>query len=147
MARNAISPPSGFDSSRAEFFIEFKSKSESDPFRSPQDVATNNHMEHLPMDMAPDSMPGAMVAGQITTYATLILGSQYRMHTFLVLIVGDYARLFRWDRSGAVVSEKIKYHEESYLFNFLIHYNHANPAMRGHDITINDSTTEEEQDA
>jgi hypothetical protein len=83
--------------------------------------------------------------GQITAYATLILGSQYRTHTFLVLIVRDYARLLRWDRGGAVVSAPIKYDEESHLFDFLVRYSRANPAMRGHDITVRYSTAEEEQ--
>jgi hypothetical protein len=147
MARDAINPPSGFDSSRAEFFIELKTGPESDPFKSSQDVVTKNeYMENLPMDMAPGPT-ATRVVGQITAYSTLILSSQYRTHSFLVLIVRDYARLIRWDRGGAVVSAPIMYNEDSYLFDFLVRYNHATPAMRGHDVTVRNPTAEEEHDA
>ena len=147
MDRDAIKLPSGFDSSRAEFFIEFKTGSESDLFKSSQKFAMKNmHNEILPMDMAPYGMPTEVV-GQITAYSTLILSSQYHMHTFLVLVLGEYARLFRWDRAGAVVSDKIYYNKNSSLLDFLVSYNNASPAMRGHDDTICDSTRGEDLEA
>jgi hypothetical protein len=33
------------------------------------------------------------VLGQITAYATLVLGSQYRTHVFLVIVFTKYSRL------------------------------------------------------
>ena len=33
---------------------------------------------------------------QIGTYVVVQMDSQYRTHTLLVLIVGNYARLMRW---------------------------------------------------
>jgi hypothetical protein len=48
--------------------------------------------------------PGLVNLGQITAYATSILSTQYRTHTFMVFIVKDYAMFLRWDRSGAVVT-------------------------------------------
>jgi len=37
----------------------------------------------------------SQVLGQMTAYAMLIMGTQYRTHTFSVLIVNDIARLLR----------------------------------------------------
>jgi hypothetical protein len=74
--------------------------------------------------------------GQITAYASSILSAQYRMHTFMVFIVKDYARLLRWDRGGAVVTEPIRFDEEPHLFDFLVRYNVADSEVRGHDSTV-----------
>jgi len=87
------------------------------------------------------------VLGQIISYATLLLSSQYCTHTFSVLIVKDHAWLIRWDRSGAIVTEPIKYNEDSSLFDFLVCYNNADRAMCGHDPTVNSPTENEERDA
>jgi len=42
------------------------------------------------------------MGGQITAYATMLLGNQHRTHAFSVLVIQDYARLIRWDRGGAI---------------------------------------------
>jgi hypothetical protein len=86
-------------------------------------------------------------AGQVTSYATMVLSSQYRTHAFSVLIIRDYARLIRWDRGGAIVTEPIYYVEESLLFEFLIRYDRANREIRGHDPTVGSPTTQEVQAA
>ena len=85
--------------------------------------------------------------GQIISYATLLLGSQYRTHTFSVLIVKDHARLIRWDCSSAIVMEPIKYNKDSSLFDFLVRYNNTDRAMCGHNPTIDSPTEDEERDA
>lgn len=82
----------------------------------------------------------SQVLGQMTAYAMLVLGTQYRTHTFSVFIVKDRARLLRWDRGGAVVTESFPYNDESYLFDFFFRYNHAGPAVRGHDTTVRKAT-------
>ena len=48
-------------------------------------------------------------AGQITAYAAVLLGAQYRTHAFSILIFKDHAGLLRWDRSGAVVTAPVYY--------------------------------------
>jgi len=54
------------------------------------------------------------------------MGAQYRTHIFSVLICEDYARLIRWDRGGAIVTEPIKYNEESCsIFSFVSITRHA----------------------
>jgi len=96
---------SQLNSSLAEFFIEFKHK-KCDPFGASDKLAPNDtslYSDDLLMKMVEG--PVSKVAGQITAYATLLLGNQYRTHTFLVLIVKDFARLLRWDCGGAVVTD------------------------------------------
>jgi len=75
-------------------------------------------------------------AGQITAYAAVLLGAQYRTHAFSILIFKDYTRLLRWDRSGVVVTAPVYYNSESYLFDFLIRYDNASKETCGHDLTV-----------
>jgi len=93
------------------------------------------------------SSPGCQVAGQITAYATLVLSTQYHMHTFLVLIFKKYARLIRWDHSGAVITVLMYYNNETHLLNFFIHYDHANPETCSHDSTVGPPTEDKDQNA
>jgi hypothetical protein len=80
-----ISNLTDLDSSLAEFFIKFKGSS--DPFC--KDMKLSSQKSSLPFA----NIEGihSMVLGQITSYATLILGSQHRTYTFLVLILKEYA--------------------------------------------------------
>ena len=87
------------------------------------------------------------VAGQIISYATMLLGTQYRTHPFSVLIVKDHAQLICWDRSSAIVMEPINYDTEPHFLDFLVHYNNATREMHGHDPTIGFPTNDEEQNA
>lgn len=52
--------------------------------------------------------PTRLHLGQLTAYATSILSAQYRTQVFIVFVVGDRARLIRWDRDGGVVTKKVK---------------------------------------
>jgi hypothetical protein len=73
--------------------------------------------------------------GQITTYAVAQLGLQFRTHIFSVLIFRKYARLIRWDRSGAVVTAAFDYCG-SHLIDFFRRYDLASPAERGVDDSV-----------
>ncbi|KAF8488032.1 hypothetical protein F5888DRAFT_1755852, partial [Russula emetica] len=133
------------DLSRVDFVIEMKS--EADPFvlkvpSNPRDHTSNsgddlNSFLHLTSGSRSN-------LGQITAYATAIMSAQYRTHTFSVLIMKDYARLIRWDRSGAVVTEPIYYNSQPHLFDFLVRYGIADSEVRGHDSTVHSSSTPEE---
>ncbi|KAF8509372.1 hypothetical protein BU17DRAFT_99005 [Hysterangium stoloniferum] len=72
--------------------------------------------------------------GQITLYATAHQAAQFRTHVFLVLVFPSYARFMRWDRSGAIVTEKVRLSNPSYV-EFFWRFNHASPAARGVDTT------------
>lgn len=135
----------GFDSSLAEFTVEFKTMRNQDPFRRETDCIADAGTT-IGSFMETDTK-GRETAGQIISYATLILGAQYRTHTFSVLIVKDYARLIRWDRSGAIVTEPICYVTQSYLLDFFVRYDLASKEARGHDPTVSLPSKEEEQRA
>jgi hypothetical protein len=64
----------------------------------------------------PDSFENSTEAsrdtqGQITSYAVAQLATQFRSHIFTVLVCGGYARILRWDRSGAIVTAAFDYRE------------------------------------
>jgi len=46
-----------------------------------------------PSPFLSSSHSALMVLGQLTIYATAVMGAQYCMHMFMVLIIKDYARL------------------------------------------------------
>ncbi|KAG1783472.1 hypothetical protein EV702DRAFT_959781, partial [Suillus placidus] len=58
--------------------------------------------------------------GQITSYTAAQLTTQYRTHTFSVLIIQDQACIIRWDSEGAVVTSSIHYNTEPHLADFFI---------------------------
>jgi hypothetical protein len=96
--------------------------------------------------MAHDSK-GSNTAGQVITYAAMLLGTQYRTHALFILIIKDYVRLIYWDHSGAVVMEPIFYNTAPHLFDFFVCYNHTSKEVRGHDPTVGLPTNAEEQAA
>ncbi|KAH9018447.1 hypothetical protein EDB84DRAFT_1231509, partial [Lactarius hengduanensis] len=72
---------------------------------------------------------------------------QYRTHVFSVLIVKDYARLIRWDRSGAIVTAPIYYRRDPELLDFFTRYDQAERPARGHDGSVRSATPAEVQKA
>ncbi|KAI0286472.1 hypothetical protein BC826DRAFT_890189, partial [Russula brevipes] len=60
--------------------------------------------------------------GQIGTYVAIQMDMQYRTHAFFMLVVGEYARLMRWDRSGAIFTRPIFYNKDPELLEFFEAY-------------------------
>jgi hypothetical protein len=81
-----------FDLSWVDFIIEFK-KGSSDPFVD--DSNGNGKGQGKDNPFLRKEGPNREVRGLLTAYATAILGAQYRTHLFMVLIVGEYARLYQ----------------------------------------------------
>lgn len=127
-----------------EIFIEFKWDTNDDPFKG---VSKVEHPTHDPLEHPIFFHKGSKVArdtlGQITSYAAAQLGVQLRTHIFSVFILLDTARLIRWDRSGAIVTEAIKYNESDLLMEFLFRYSKAPAAMRGKDTSVSIPINEE----
>lgn len=74
--------------------------------------------------------------GQIISYAAKVFESQHRMFLFTIMILRDHARIFRWDRSGAVVTEKFDYRKyPRYLGEFLRRFSLLSPEQQGIDPT------------
>jgi hypothetical protein len=85
--------------------------------------------------------------GQITAYATSHMSAQYRTHVFFVLICGEFARLIRWDRSGAIVTHRIEYNAVPDLVDFFIRFNHSPADVRGKDTTVRVASSEDTKNA
>jgi len=132
------------DSSLLEIAIEFKWLCYDDPFcdnlkpkRLPDGIEKKSFVNSS--QLANDTL------GQISTYATAQLGSQFRTHAFSILIVKDLARILRWDRSGVIVTAAIHYNEDPLLVEFFRRYSQAPPDMRGIDQSVSalDPTAED----
>ncbi|KAK0215093.1 hypothetical protein IW262DRAFT_1278074 [Armillaria fumosa] len=83
------------------------------------------------------SLRGREKRGQIAYYAGITTMLQYRSHLFTILICGRFARFIHWDRSGAIVSKRFDYTEETTLiFDFYKRFAQLSPSQRGKDITV-----------
>ena len=115
-------------------FVEFKRGATSDPFHSD---------DQLPFEKLFETT--CAVRGQIVLYSTRLQTYQFRTWAFSVGIFGNVARLFRWDRAGAIVSEPIPYCEDGNhdLAEFFCRFDLMDRAQRGWDPTVFDATPEE----
>ena len=68
---------------------------------------------HFPFEN--NTAQGHNTRGQIASYAGATMSTQFRHHLFTVLILGQRARLVRWDRASAVVTESFDYTERPLL--------------------------------
>ncbi|KAI0321329.1 hypothetical protein OF83DRAFT_1081044 [Amylostereum chailletii] len=73
---------------------------------------------------------------EMTSYVMAMFKSGHRVFTFSVLIMHEEARLMRWDRSGAIFSERFNWQTTTYLTKFLWRFNFMTPAQRGFDTTV-----------
>jgi hypothetical protein len=128
------------DSRISEIFVEFKWNTTDDPFCDLHDVAFEGG---IVKSFLRDSKAGEDTLGQITSYAAAQLSAQFRTHLYSVLIVKDTARILRWDRSGTIVTEAIKYNKSSVLADFFRRYARAPPNMRGKDESASTPTPAE----
>ena len=132
---NASEPESCLSSfQKMEMFVEFKRGDPSDPFYS---------YRQLPFEELFDNTCTAR--RQIALCSTRLQAYQFRTWAFSVGIFGDVARLFRWDRAGAIVSEPIPYTQKGNreLAEFLCRFDIMNRTQRGFDPTVFDASPEE----
>jgi len=123
------------NSATAEIFTEFKWSTTDDPFCDPKSSECPNCHEQ-PQSFLHNSNAAMDTLGQITSYATAQLGAQFRTHAYSIIIVYDTARILRWDRSGTIVTEAIKYNESPHFVEFFRRYSVAPATMRGRDETV-----------
>ena len=121
-----------------ELFVEFKRESTSDPFN---DLSKSRRKKSL---LKHNDMASA-IRGQITLYSTRMQMYQFRTCIYSVGIFGEVARLFRWDRAGAIVSEPIKYSVTGNreLSEFFYRFGLVDDTRRGWDPTVRDANAEE----
>ncbi|KAI0359685.1 hypothetical protein OH77DRAFT_1049762 [Trametes cingulata] len=117
------SPPT--DWSTIELSIECKTHSKlRDPF------------EEAPSHPNPATILRKETLGQILSYSQFVFQHQHRTFHFMILFLGDNARILRIDRSGIFATKKFNYktHGEP-LAEFLWRFSHLAPAERGVDTT------------
>ncbi|KAJ3543935.1 hypothetical protein NM688_g5800 [Phlebia brevispora] len=74
---------------------------------------------------------------QIASYASEILLRQHRVFLFMVCITRTHARVIRWDRAAAVVSESVDLKQTPrLLLNFISRLVTSSSRARGHDETV-----------
>ncbi|RDX49314.1 hypothetical protein OH76DRAFT_1472076 [Lentinus brumalis] len=74
---------------------------------------------------------------QIMSYASLVFAHQHRKHQYIVVLLGEMARIVRWDHSGVVATEKFNYQQApNMLSRFFWRLCHMSAAERGHDTTV-----------
>jgi hypothetical protein len=126
------------DFSTMDLFVKFKFANTSDPFHDPEDplhpIAGDFHFEN-------DSDDAQLVCGQLASYAAALMGCQFCIHIFCVLVCGMYARFICWDRDGAIVTWCFNYFNyPHFLAGFFWHYNHLDRHCQGYNTSISSVT-------
>ena len=118
-----------------EMFVGFRRGGESDPFNTGD---KDPRFERLPET-------ACETRGQIILYFTTQQTWQFHNWTFSIGIFGNIARLFRWDRAGAIVSDPIPYCKEGNRdsLDFLRRFDMMDRIQRGWDPMGFDATLEE----
>ncbi|KAM5538359.1 hypothetical protein V8D89_007961 [Ganoderma adspersum] len=84
----------------------------------------------------PNSSERKKNLGQVLSYSSLVFDRQQRTHHFTIVILGQSARIIRWDRSGALVTKKFNYVQNPWMLGrFLWRFAHMTAVQRGHDPT------------
>ena len=95
-----------------------------------------------PLLLAEES--AAKARAQFATYAAEIMLRQHRTHLFMFYVAGSYARIFRWDRNGAVVSHPIDLATNfKELLNLVYRLALADESLQGYDTTVTLATDAE----
>ncbi|KAI0319060.1 hypothetical protein OF83DRAFT_1112345 [Amylostereum chailletii] len=120
-----------------ELFVD-KVTLDEDPFLDPSESDDAKTFDFL------DQSPPASARLHLDySWAYAQLKHQSRMFAFAVLLVDGWARLIRWDRSGAIVTERFAWTgASSPLAEFLRRFDGLSPEQRGHDPTVSVPTQE-----
>ncbi|KAF9801215.1 hypothetical protein IEO21_10176 [Rhodonia placenta] len=116
--------------------IELKSKSSRSAFPLGQQIFCNGGDE------------SRAARGQLADYAARILRRQHRTFCFMITVTRTEARLLRWDRAGAVVTNSFDLTDADKarpLYIFLYRLSKMTPEERGYDPTVVPATDEEKE--
>ncbi|CAL1708963.1 unnamed protein product [Somion occarium] len=118
------------DYSIMEFFVETKLGDLADLFYDNQDTCVDDPMENMTGE-------NAETLEQMISYAAALLSRQHRLFAFSIAVCGHYARFFRWDRAGCIVSDLFNFVEEpDILLDFFWCYARLTREERGFDPTV-----------
>ncbi|GBE86379.1 hypothetical protein SCP_0902580 [Sparassis crispa] len=83
-----------------------------------------------------DTKYGNKCREQLISYAAKMFAHQHRVFWYSVVILQNDARILRWDRSGAVFTEKFSlWANPEILGEFLWRFSHSRPVDQGYDLT------------
>ncbi|KAJ8519091.1 hypothetical protein ONZ45_g3920 [Pleurotus djamor] len=120
--------------------LELKFK-RADAFNDILGKHTNVNIDHAHQF---ETTTGELTRGQLAMYASEICSRQHRTHLYMLYFFHPFVRILRWDRSGVIVTERLKYTEDcTSLITFLWRYTQLNDVERGHDPTVSLATDEE----
>ncbi|KAL1950768.1 hypothetical protein VTO73DRAFT_5892 [Trametes versicolor] len=78
-------------------------------------------------------------------FAMEVFARQHRLVVFSISMAGSFARIFRWDRAGCIVTEAFDIREHSeLLLEFIWRFSQVSHTERGYDLTVAPATTQEE---
>ncbi|KAF9494291.1 hypothetical protein BDN71DRAFT_1496586 [Pleurotus eryngii] len=104
----------------------------------------NDLAKKLDVSFEIDSKDARDARGQLATYAVEYCARQHRTHLFLVYIYFPHARFIRFDRCGALVSEKFDLSEDcTPLIRFYSRFSKMTDTQRGYDPTVTLASDEE----
>ena len=127
----------------AEFFFDVAPSPSYDLFVDPPPGADPESHEFI-VDVAHRaSLEEAF--GQHISYVVEIFARQPRVYLYTIYVTGSRARLIRWDRAGCVITESFDIRESpEILCDFLWRYSLLTPDGRGHDVSIQPATQQDE---
>lgn len=133
----------------AEFLVDVKPSPSHDYFADPSMESTaEERASHDFIAPAPNVEVRKLrdrALGQHIAYVTEIFARQPRVSVFSVYMAGSRARLLPWDRAGCVVTEAFDLREHADLFcDFLWRFSQSIDRRRGHDVTVEVASSEEE---
>ena len=106
-----------------------------DPFRDFHPLDERLAMDNS-AEVEADTPEGVRTLGQVTTCVAAQMALQLRHWAFSVVICGDYARLVRWDRSGAVFTSLFEHKTSGHLERFFTSYSNLDVRSRGVDTSV-----------
>ena len=119
------------DFSKMDLFVEIKNNKSKDPFVS------NGEGGYYDFPFEKDTSGAEFYRGQLASCAAALARSQFRVHTFCVLMCAEGVRFIRWDRSGAIVTEMFNcVQEPHFLAEFFWRYSHLDHERKGYDTSI-----------
>ena len=127
-----------------EFFIDVRPDPIHDTFVDPPSGQDTSH--EFMAALEPELKPLVTRAfAKHIFHVSEILARQYRTFLFTISMCGSRARLFRWDRSGAIVTHSFDIRDEPEIFcEFLWRFSCASRLARGHDLTVELASSPEE---
>ncbi|GJE92047.1 hypothetical protein PsYK624_082000 [Phanerochaete sordida] len=86
--------------------------------------------------IARDAPEAAATRSRLLAHAQANFARQHRCFVFQVVIIRDHVRFIRWDRAGAIVSDRFSVAHHQYLAEFLCWFDHMDDDKRGWDTTV-----------